>query len=429
MPLAKTEMKRSLLAVGLVILGCSKDAARQSAGLETIDNSEPVWTPNQVWQVPATAFLEMGIVGPDSARVFQPRDVYRDSRGRYVVADGGWGRDQSIVIFDSTGTVLKRFGRSGDGPGEFGELFWVRRFRGDSIAAYDFVTRKVLLFTPDGTFAGDVSLRPILSVKPSPYTVASDEVVGVFKDGGVLAYRPGFAAMDSAPGVLGIRHELVHIDRSGREGQVIGTFLGATWRFNSRDFRDREEIPLSPKGLLAVGDSTYFENSGEDFLVREFDEAGHIIRVFGKPYTPRAIDARDKAGYEDWYLDALAHSPEHGPPAIQREKQRLRTLEYPEHIPAVSALKVDADGNVWLEAWSKYALRPRATIWSVFRPDGRWLGDVTVPAGVEVSSLTSSQVLGFWFDEYDQAHVRAYPLEKGKANPEPLSTGTKANGT
>jgi hypothetical protein len=79
---------------------------------------------------------------------------------------------------------------------------------------------------------------------------------------------------------------------------------------------------------------------------------------------------------------------------------------------------VDADGNIWLHAYPRSGEDPQSA--QVFSPEGRWLGEVAVPAGLKrVNELEpapleigADYVLGVWQDEADVDHVRLYRLAK-----------------
>jgi len=53
--------------------------------------------------------------------------------------------------------------------------------------------------------------------------------------------------------------------------------------------------------------------------------------------------------------------------------------------------------------------------WSVFAPDGVWLGRVTLPSGLEVYEIGSDYILGRSMDEMDVERILVYELVKGLA--------------
>ena len=51
--------------------------------------------------------------------------------------------------------------------------------------------------------------------------------------------------------------------------------------------------------------------------------------------------------------------------------------------------------------------------WSVFDPDGRWLGVLTAPEGFHMTDVGADYVLGWATDSLDVAYVQMYGLLKG----------------
>jgi hypothetical protein len=51
-------------------------------------------------------------------------------------------------------------------------------------------------------------------------------------------------------------------------------------------------------------------------------------------------------------------------------------------------------------------------VWTVFDPEGRYLGDLTVPAGFNVFEIGPDVIIGRWTDDLDVEYVRLYRIEK-----------------
>src|SRR6185503_7642722 len=78
------------------------------------------------------------------------------------------------------------------------------------------------------------------------------------------------------------------------------------------------------------------------------------------------------------------------------EATALRVVDsyrFPASFPAYSDLVVDRLGNVWLRGYHWFDLG--APIWwTVFDPEGRFLGEVKLPALMEVHDIGDGYVLG-----------------------------------
>ncbi len=51
--------------------------------------------------------------------------------------------------------------------------------------------------------------------------------------------------------------------------------------------------------------------------------------------------------------------------------------------------------------------------WSVFDPEGVWLGRVTLPEGLEIFEIGADYILGRWRDEFEVEYIMVYELVKG----------------
>ena len=128
----------------------------------------------------------------------------------------------TLRYYTRTGSLDMVVGGVGEGPGEFGELAWMRGVA-DHLFTYDRYGRKVSRFSRDGRLPGSVALSP-----PEEY-LAGLSALGVFSDGSLLAdlwdvrFRPTEPAVQRLPVTLllfdnqgGFAHRL--LEMTGPEG-------------------------------------------------------------------------------------------------------------------------------------------------------------------------------------------------------------------
>lgn len=72
-------------------------------------------------------------------------DVGVDSRGRIYAGD----RLGEIVVLDTAGRLIRRFGKMGGGPGEFQSIGTVHLLEGDSLYVYDGSAQRATVYIPD----------------------------------------------------------------------------------------------------------------------------------------------------------------------------------------------------------------------------------------------------------------------------------------
>jgi hypothetical protein len=68
--------------------------------------------------------------------------------------DTGWNW---FSVFDQTGQFLRRVGRAGEGPGEFGFVRMLRVGPMDSVFAVDNALRRITRYSPDLEYAASTS--------------------------------------------------------------------------------------------------------------------------------------------------------------------------------------------------------------------------------------------------------------------------------
>jgi len=91
----------------------------------------------------------VGLVDPASPMRF-PR-VARDSRGRTYAADVGYSMDNTVLVYDSTGTFAGELAQPGQGPGELTTVLGISMGLGDSIVVAH-APSSFSVFAPDGRF-------------------------------------------------------------------------------------------------------------------------------------------------------------------------------------------------------------------------------------------------------------------------------------
>jgi hypothetical protein len=92
-------------------------------------------------------------------------------------------------------------------------------------------------------------------------------------------------------------------------------------------------------------------------------------------------------------------------------EKALVNTKFPPVIPAHANRMYAADlGNIWLQEYRIGSGEPYR--WSVFDPNGQWLGIVQTPAQLTVNEIGKDYIIGVWRDDLDVQHVRIYSLVK-----------------
>lgn len=104
-------------------------------------------------RIPTTVVASFGGADTDLYRV---TDVVRTDNGHFVVANT---RPVSVKLYDRTGRLQRPLGRSGSGPGEYGNSVSLGHWPGDSVLVFSHGTRRWLLFGLDGTLVREWPLE------------------------------------------------------------------------------------------------------------------------------------------------------------------------------------------------------------------------------------------------------------------------------
>ncbi len=229
-------------------------------------------------------------------------------------------------------------------------------------------------------------------------------MVGVFGDGSLLVR--GARVFRSAEVISGVVADSLAHYRYDRNGAILDS-VGA-WPMPSRYVRaDGRSVSVTeaafglPSAIVVHGDHVYF-GRGERYEIERYAGDGRLDRLVRRAGRPLRVTPEDIARYEE---TELAEANEIFRPILERA---LAEMPMPEAMPAYRDVRVDADGFLWVEDYRRPGDdRPR---WSVFDPDGRWLGAVATPPGLEIREIGRDHLLGVWEDEFEVEHVRLHRL-------------------
>ena len=378
-----------------------------SAGVQANEQSAPAWGTTPQWIVADTPTLDLG----ESEQSFAGlAPVLRLNDGRIVVADGS---QQTIRYFDANGKLLTSIGGRGPDEGEFHALGWIGRGAGDTLVTYDFIARRLTLFDGTGKFVRNASLAPA-----DPQALA--EPIASFPDGSVL-FRLA-KSLTPFPGKAGtvVRDSAAYL-RFGLDGmpyEAFGVFPQSE-AFGVQVRADRPTAPFPvPFGLVTVtalrGD-TMLIGTGTSFEVALIGPGGTPVGLLKAPIEREAITPAEQQAFTEAALTRLrAGSRTLNTPLDSSLIRALEKAPFPTRKPAFGRMLVDRTGALWLSA----PLNPPASAssWTVFAPDGTWLGTVTTPEGLRVDEIGADYVLGVYRQRHGEERVRMYPLARGAAN-------------
>lgn len=377
--------RRSLLCLpgpvsgGLVLVGClfsvgcdsgrGEDVRSDSSDWEIVENLRPGWGTGEEWRFDSQPSIVLPREG--DTFLFRVMGAFRLSDGTIVVVDHGL---REVLFFDPGGRLVRKAGGRGEGPGEFMSISGAALAAGDTLTIWDSPTLRITRLAPDGS---------LISARRGPGELIPHGVEGSW-------VAPG--------GSVFLRHTLLGMDDSRQSGPV------RTPRFLSRidpdqgidtikELPGREVLHMALPGVPAglrypvstlFGPNTHLASGGAPWRLVVGDGADASFEVWdeGGSLVSRVSWVMQRPGLS-------AHEVEVERARRMEEAVETRQMVAPEGIPLLPApqlapiyrrLFVDDLGHTWVERYPCAAV-PEGT-WTVFGPEGAWLGDVVFPLEV-----------------------------------------------
>ena len=419
-----------LIALSSILPGCRAGDApadatfsvRDSAGIEIVESAAPAWE-GDGWRVSDAPSVVIGRVEGDERYLFgrvAGAMALRD--GRIAVLDG---QSALVRVYSSKGEHLEDWGGRGEGPGEF--AFFPRGifpYRGDSVLVSDFVARRFTIFDDRGRFGRSMvpeirmsflsNLREILERQTVTPAESCCRFWGPLPNGAFLLSYPEMIPTTGSGTKRGSVSVALIAD-SGGAAEPGGVLRGGRYRLGPRGSPSGFQFPLWFS--MTAGPSGYFATEGDAYSIDAYDASGRLRRIIRLAREPRLVTDEVKAAHEEGLrrrILAPGARIEGGSP--QEVLQSMLSDPYPSHLPTFVWLHVDPEGNVWAGQRPYDAggdlNEPPMNEFFVFGSDGRHLGVVEVPTGLEVLRIGANFILAKVSDELGVDYVHRYRIVK-----------------
>lgn len=333
--------------------------------------------------------LRIGSVGDPTLGFSQIRAIEVADDGSMYVLEA---QDRQVRVYDAAGGLVRRFGASGAGPGEF-ETPVALSLVGDTVAVTELGGNdRITLFDRNGTLGRTIALQSVMMPADDPSVSLLVRPLRMRPDGrfdGSVAVMsrvaPGGGLPDRPESVQAPR---IIFDKDGVPSDTAGWFPIRLGRVEEIGGTAVSLAPMLPDSDLEsqVGEDSLVvqrpaaDDAGEGaFTVTRVRAGGDTVFHRRLSYTPVAMtDA-----YRDSLIDGRVESYRDRPPPVDLGaiREALETeAEWPDFHPPVRSVRVGLDGRVWL-------LREAvggATRWTVLEADGTPQGDVVLPPTLNV---------------------------------------------
>ncbi len=408
----------AVLAALTVLSGCSGPDAttathlvRDSAGVRIVESSAPAWAPGEGWRIAAEPEVVIGAVDGDERYLLdRVWGVRRFDDGRIAVLDVGSSR---VRVYDEDGRHLFDAGGPGEGPAEFDSPQFIDVV-GDTIVVFQSAPVRLSWFDGEGTF-----LRNLTLPSPSESRPLFGRAFGRFADGSmpVAVVYPG--APSEQPGRARERESVWRLTTDPPAmDSLIPLSMQEVIVHASRGWND---VVFGRTTLYAAGEERVYTLETGDYSIRAYDTDGTLREIFRRPFAARVVTADDKRRWAEQLVDAQEIDAERIPMLVAMLDEPDRAAD---RMPSAQIMVVDRVGHVWVEDFDDVGIEVGA--FSVFDPDGSWLGRVDFPSGLPwlrgrrgvALDIDDETVLGVWTDDLGIEQVRVYRIDKEGARPD-----------
>lgn len=405
-----------LVTALFVVQGCGGDAGPDGAALERGAFSRTDSAGIEIVTTPIGASAPVcGLAGEpvrigssegdEASALFAVEDALRLPDGRIAVSlDGG---DPTVAIFDETGAALARWGRRGEGPGEFKDTWriWTHH---DTLIVLDLRPLEFHYFDSSGAWVRTAQLDPVVFERPN--------FVFPLHGGGGFVSETQPSSFATPPN--GIDEEPT-VARFGTGGALVDT-LGTFWK-RRRVWTDPEEgytnIPVfgALAAMVPAGEGHVAYASGRELQLEILELDGALRRIIRWESRDRSVRPAD---VETFKRDLRRRFEATGGPsprteaAIARETGDHRPVA--ERFPAHRQVLSTAEGRLWVEDYRR-PLDQGPASWFVFESDGAFVCRVSVPDGWRALSVGAEHLVATIRDDFDVEYVLVQAIDAPEA--------------
>lgn len=281
--------------------------------------------------------------------------------GRIYVADA---QSRDIRVFDRKGRFLFRFGRSGEGPGEFAAIDALAHAPDGTLLARDPQLFRVTRFDAEGQYVADYRL-----MRPYPqygdgggFHVGRD---GWFYDR--LSLTRGIESADSLAIIAyddagAVRDTVLVAETRPRYVTVVADGVA----------RGGLPIPFAPLATTAVGpDGRIARSLGGTFEFELLSPGGSTLRTVEMENEPVPVSAAER--------DSVMEAMRRRAGEMTDGQGRIQDFDFPQYKAGLTHLLSDADGFWWVGANGSARRSDVPAMFEVFDPDGVRVATIAVP--------------------------------------------------
>ena len=334
----------ALFVMNVSLLGQDVEVKMED-GIPVVYNpKEPVYLPDTPLKLTLEEDLSLGEPDEEQNYPFSMLSwLCVDDDENMITVDNEEG---CVRIFDKAGKLIRRFGRKGQGPGEFQNITFVSVFDGDKIRLIDPSNHRFSLYSLDGKCLEEVKLGEYWRVQ----RVKSDTRGFLYAN---------FTTVNRVDEEVSFTVDLIKFDPDFQPVMNMGSFTQS---------RKRNEIDMVERrfGYDVRSDDVLVWGINTEYVLHFVDPEGKVIRKVVKDYDPERLTEEDR---KRQYI--LSFGERELPPQIK--------LKYPKHFYPYGYLICDDEGRTYVRTYEKG--NPEEYIFDVFDSQGRFIAKFARPVG------------------------------------------------
>jgi hypothetical protein len=315
-------------------------------------------------ELSADPLMELRADAPDDVSLYRVEGGVLLPGGGFALANSG---NHEVLYFGPDGAFERRFGREGDGPGEFRAIMWMESTTDGGVTLSDSRNRRITTLGPDGTLARERRFAPPFDEGSLPSTAitASGSALSVLSDGRVIGFPRGIALPSGSRGPLPLQGDFAVYPADSLSAQPAVP-IGRRTVFEWYEDPGQQGFPLA--SMLQGARIWWGGHSGRFALtesstprIEVFDE-GRLTLVIRErraraPFTPDSIPASYAAAADS--------------------------------LPAYQDLRVDGLHRVW----ARLTVDDDPAVWRVFDAAGTTLLDMALPVDARVLDADEERLM------------------------------------
>jgi len=399
-------------AAALTVAACAPEVGPsvqrfEEDGVVVVSSERPAWAEGEQWRLTPEPTLVIGENTDDPRYLFGALYEGRflgvgNGLGPFRLPDGGIVAGDALTVelrfFDSGGELLRTTIGPGEGPQELTRLNQLHHCIPGTLFAIDGGLDLLAVIDDKGEFRDRYFFED--NAGTSMYTPLACN-----RSGQLLGMDWGRELSDPTTRAFGSYRSRAHIWLLDQEGFVIrdlGEFPGVD-RIGTEGGSGPH--PFGKTTQRALAEDRVFIGTADEFEVQVWSFDAVLLERWRRPTGDRTVRQGDLDAYvEEDPESELAEE-------IRYYERTMPELPLPENYPAYSRFLIGARGSLWVENYRPFDRGDH--LWSVFAPDGVWLGEVEVPATFQITDIGEDYVLGVFLDELDEQSIRMYGLRRG----------------